>query len=375
MPKPRGIYIHWPFCLAKCAYCDFVSHPPVSEDEPGRYLDALLAEIDLRAAGRADTVYFGGGTPSLCAPQHIKQILDRLRSRVELSPDAEITLEANPATADREKLAGFRRAGINRLSLGVQSTSDFWLRRLGRIHSASQARALVKAAGHAGFANVSCDLIYGLPEQTLADFQQDLDTLLSWSPEHVSVYALSVEPDTLLARRLAAGEFLEPDDDTAADMYEWARDYLSKHGFLQYELSNFARPGKACRHNLGYWTEGTYLGFGVGAHSYERGLRAWNPADLQAYLDRLARGQNPREGAEKLKKNKKIAEILIMGLRKTNGVRLADFNRRFGAGWAKSFQAAFHSMVQAGLLRQQQKTLQLTPRGMLLANVVFRSLL
>lgn len=371
---PRGVYIHIPYCLSKCAYCDFTSEPLKSRTDLEHYLAALEAEIRLRASGRAETVYFGGGTPSLCAPGQIRRLLAVLAERLELAPGAEITLEANPATADRDSLAGFRRAGVNRLSVGVQSASDACLAQLGRAHSAAQAERLVREARAAGFENLSCDVIYGLPGQTVPQFRQDLESVTAWKPDHISLYALTLETGTPLAARVAAGQEPLPDEDAAADMYEWSREYLLKNGFLQYELSNFSKPGKACRHNLLYWTDGEYLGLGTAAHSYENGVRSWNGSNLREYLQILEQGENPEKGREKLKLTKKIAEELIMGLRLTEGVSKAKFTSRYGHRWQLAFQEAIQNMVQSGLLQEEEQNLHLTPRGMLLSNVVFRAL-
>jgi len=340
-----------------------------------RYLEVLKAEIRLRAAGRAETVYIGGGTPSLCTPGQIRNLLAELSQRMVIASEAEITLEVNPATADRDKLKDFRDGGINRLSVGVQSTSDFWLCCLERPHTAAQTEALIRDARDAGFRNLSCDLMYGLPGQTEDDFRDDLNTLLAWQPDHLSLYSLSVEAGTRLAARISGRELPEPDEDAAADMYIWAQELLGKKGFFQYELSNFAQRGHMCRHNLGYWTQRSYWGFGLAAHSYRNGIRSWNFGDADSYFQALTQDKIPREGEEKLKDFKKIAEQLIVGLRLTSGVRKRQLARRFGPDWAKPFEPAFQALIQDGLLQEQSETLQLTPRGMLLANVVFRALI
>ncbi len=374
MPPPLGLYFHLPYCLAKCSYCDFASRPLRDPAEWPRLISALRREVRRRARGRAATVYLGGGTPSLCPPELVAGLLDEVRTRVRLVPRAEITLEANPATADADRLRAFRSAGVNRLSIGVQSGDDEALRMLGRVHTAAQARELVASARSAGFPNVSCDLIYGLPGQTLERFQADLERVLSWEPDHLSLYALSLEPGTRLAERVAAGELPEPEEDAAADMYEWTRERLERSGYLQYELSNFSRKGLACRHNLNYWNNGDYLGFGPSAHSHIHGGRSWNLADPDAYLKAVEHGRSPREGSEKLKKKRRIAEEVMVGLRLTAGVPTRRLTARYGPGWREPLRPALESMSRAGLL-DLGATLRLTPKGMLLSNVVFRELL
>jgi oxygen-independent coproporphyrinogen-3 oxidase len=371
----KGIYLHIPFCLAKCAYCDFASQPLADPARLPTYLQALSAELEARVSGPVDTVYFGGGTPSLCAPGQIAGLLRTLAGRAQMALDAEVTLEANPATADLARWSGFRAAGVNRISLGVQSTQDPFLRLLGRKHTAQQAEEQMRLAKKAGFSNLSCDLIFGLPGQTLAQFQADLQTLLSWEPAHVSLYGLTLEPGTLLAHRVQQGELPAPDEDAAADMYESAREILPASGWLQYELSNFALPGRECRHNLKYWTDQEYLGLGASAHSYIRGVRSWNPTEPEAYVQARRQASFAPESSEKLKERRKIAEDMIIGLRLTAGIEKERLRRCHGDGWKELFISPIRDMLQAGLLAETTDRLFLTARGMLLSNVVFRAML
>ncbi len=374
MSQPRALYLHIPFCLSKCAYCDFASRPVTGRAEMARYVRALRSEIRRRACGRVSSLYFGGGTPSLLEPGQVQRLLADIGARAEIHADAEISLEANPATAGRAKLAGFLRAGVNRLSVGVQSTADQNLVRLGRRHDSEAAAGFVREARRAGWKNLSCDLIYGLPGQTLREFQTDLARLLSWEPDHVSLYALGLEPGTPLAERVAAADLPRPDDDLAADMYSWGRDRLAAGGYAQYELSNFARPGKACRHNLHYWRGGEYLGLGAAAHSYYRGVRSWNDADPDAYRISLEKGFLPVAGRESLDPRSRLGEALIVGLRLTAGVRRLPLEANFGREALASLEPAFRRFQQEGLLEKDRDAIRLTPRGMLLANVVFRAL-
>jgi oxygen-independent coproporphyrinogen III oxidase len=374
-PSGYGVYVHIPWCLGKCAYCDFPSRPLPGPEVWAPYLEALTREIRLRARGTADTVYVGGGTPSLCPVPELAKLMRVLAEHLPFAPNAEVTLEANPATVDPAALAELRALGFNRLSVGVQSTSEAWLRLLERRHTSSQARATLESARCAGFDNLSADLIYGLPGQTLPDFQNDLKTLAEWGPDHLSLYALSVEPGTRLEAALNEGRLVWPDEDQAADMYAWAREFLSSRGFLQYELSNFALPGRECRHNLRYWHDQDYFGFGAAAHSYLQGVRSWNESDPSAYQRALLEKNSALAGQETLTGNHRVAETLILGLRLTQGLQSPSLRARFGESWAENFQLRFAELSRQGLLRMEKENICLTPKGMLLSNVVFREIL
>lgn len=371
----RGVYVHFPWCLGKCAYCDFPSRPLPSPAAWAPYLEAVIREIRLRGQGGAETVYLGGGTPSLCPLPELERLMQALADCLPFAPAAEVTLEANPATLDRDGLADMRALGFNRLSVGVQSTSDPWLRLLERRHSAGQARATLEYARQAGFDNLSADLIYGLPGQTLAEFQKDLRTLADWGPEHLSLYALSVEPGTRLEAAVRAGRLPAPEEDLAADMYAWAREFLANRGFQQYELSNFSLPGRACRHNLKYWNDQEYFGFGAAAHSYLQGVRSWNEPDPAAYQQALQETRSAQAGQEALIGSRRVSETLILGLRLTGGVHNNSLRSRFGESWDQEFQPRFAKLAQQGLLQVEPDTIRLTPKGMLLSNVVFREIL
>lgn len=274
-----AIYIHIPFCRRRCAYCDFASTAGLEALIPA-YVDALAREIAAQDRATVPTIYLGGGTPSLLTPAQVQAILDACRAAFDVDPAAEITMEANPGTVDAAYLPALRAAGVNRLSLGVQSFADGELALLGRIHTAAQAVAAYDNARAAGFANVSLDLVYGLPGQTLADWSRSLDRAVALCPDHLSLYALEVHGDTPLGRRIAAGDLPAPDDDLAADMYELAEDRLAVAGFMHYELSNWATGNDAaCRHNLTYWRNEPYRGLGAAAHSWIDGERRWNVVD------------------------------------------------------------------------------------------------
>jgi len=372
---PRGVYIHIPFCLSKCPYCDFASRPGKFPGELEQYLSALQGEISQRAEGRATTVYFGGGTPSLCSAAQIKTLLDALSHNLHISPQAEITLEMNPATMALSSLAAFRQAGINRLSIGVQSTSQRSLRLLGRSHTALQVRTTIQKARQANFTNVSCDLIHGLPAQSLEEFQEDLNTLLSFAPDQISLYALQLEPWTPMAKQIQNKTMPQPDDDLAAEMYAWARTVFLRQGFIQHEISSFSRPGKTCRHNLIYWKGDPYIGLGAAAHSYEQGVRTWNCSDIAEYIQKISEGGQAQEGREALEGRARKAERLIIGLRLTSGVNKRKMRQNFGKDWKKEFVKAIYDMKQTGLLVENSEFIRLTPRGMLLADVVCRAII
>lgn len=289
---PLGLYIHIPFCAQKCAYCDFYSLPGAEGkmDEYVRAVSAHLAEVAPRAAQHSvDTIYFGGGTPSYLGPKRLKALLSSVQKHYALSADAEITLEANPDSAgDWRVLRALRRAGFNRISLGMQSAIDEELRAVGRIHTFEQVRAAVAAARKAKLKNVSLDLIYGLPGQTMESFSSSLRAAVALEPEHISCYGLKLEEGTPLYA--ARDTFSAADDDLQADMYLFAVSFLQEAGFVQYEISNFARPGFESRHNLKYWTLSEYAGFGPGAHSDFGGVRYSFDRDLDAYINGALRG-------------------------------------------------------------------------------------
>jgi len=326
---PLGLYLHFPFCLRKCPYCDFASEPL---DQAGglpiarRYLDALAIETDLRAASdefsgaTVSTVYLGGGTPTLLPAEWLADIVARLRMRFAFVPEPEMTVEANPGAVDEEKIATLLAAGVNRLSLGVQSFSDEVLRTLGRVHTAAEAGAAIDAARAAGCANLNLDLIYGVPNQSLGDWRETLQRALEAQPEHIATYALSVEPGTPIAADIDAGRLPSPDDDLCADMYAAAADLLRAAGYEHYEISNFARPNRACQHNRRYWANAEYLGLGASAHSHRGGLRWNNLAPCAVYTEWLERGRLPVARAEALSQRQRVGETLMLGLRRAEGV-------------------------------------------------------
>ena len=365
--KPLGLYLHIPFCRSKCIYCDFYSLAH-AEDRMDRYTAALcrqLAEIaQWTTAHTVDSVYLGGGTPSYLGEKRLRQILKTVGRHYHLSREAEITLEANPDSAGGWRvLRALRRAGVNRLSLGVQSADDSELRVLGRPHTFAQAEEAVTAARRAGIKNVSLDLIYGLPGQTLESWRGTLERAAALAPEHLSCYGLKLEEGTPLWRR--RNQLTLPDGDSQADMYLWTVERLAQLGYGQYEISNFARPGYPSRHNLKYWTLGEYAGFGPGAHSDVGGVRWALPRDLEAFC----RGEALPAEREVIGPWERVREYLLLGLRTAAGVSREEFSRRGGASFAP-VEAVLERCRSAGYARRTRDGWRLTPEGFLVSNQI-----
>ena len=380
-----GLYLHVPYCLHRCPYCDFNTYAVRTwpEDE---YAAAMRSELDGWVAGDlfrgrcAQTIFFGGGTPSLFKPSTIGGLIDHAAARLGIAPDAEITLEANPGTVDREALAGFRSAGVNRLSFGVQSFDDALLERLGRRHSADEARRAVEAAREAGFDNVSLDLIYAIPGQDLAACERDVAAAIEVAPEHVSAYGLTYEKGTPMERDLAAGRLVPVDEEVELAMYAAVRGRLRDAGYAHYEVSNYARPGLPARHNRAYWCGTSYLGLGAGAHSFashELGGSGWgarwsNVRDPNAYATAAKSGAGAVADREELSRSQAMGEACWLGLRQLEGLDVATFADRFGERLEDSFPQAA-TLVEDGLLVWRGERLALTERGLELADTVFAS--
>ena len=365
-----GLYVHIPFCSAICNYCNFnrgLYEPALK----ARYVDALLLEIQGSAGGgAADTIYFGGGTPSLLEPLEIGRIIAACRDAFEVAPDAEVTLEANPETVSAERLAGFRAAGVNRLSFGVQSFRDEELARLSRLHSASRASEAFAAARRAGFDNVSLDLMMWLPQQSIAQWLESVDALIGLGPEHASLYLLELYPNAPLRDTMARARWsLAPDDD-AADMYLAAMDRLEAAGYGQYEISNVARPGRQSRHNLKYWTDGEWLAFGCGAHSTRDGVRWKNISATVEYISTVNAGGQLIVERRVLSPQERLEETLFTGLRLSRGVDLRQIRQRFGVDVWGEHRDALEPFVREGLLIYDGAVLRLTRAGMLLAHEI-----
>lgn len=383
MDDTTALYIHIPFCVRKCLYCAFTS----TDETPlaaGEYVALLFREMELRAAAlaaplRATTLYIGGGTPSLLDPALVGNIIDGAARLFRLDPSAEITLEANPGTVTTDSLAGYRTAGVNRLSLGVQSFDDRMLARLGRVHTAREAREAFDAARRAGFGNIGIDLIHGLPGQDRSHWRDQLGGAAELHPDHISAYGLTVEEGTPFARLEEEGALTLPDEEDAAAMFEETEELLAMAGYGQYEIANFALPGRRSRHNQVYWMRGNYLGFGAGAHSFLRepfpGLRWRNPDDLGTYGCSLAKGVLPEIDRTPLVEEDAMAEWLFLGLRMLDGVEEALFRAEFGMPLTEVHGTAIEGLCSAGLLIRAGGRLQLTRRGVILSNRVFAAFL
>jgi len=368
--QPAGIYIHVPFCVTRCRYCDFYSQTDLSLR--GAFVDALVREIELGPdPGPADSLYFGGGTPSLLEPTQIARIIRSIRTRFTLSPDAEITLEANPGTVDERRLPDFRVAGVNRLNLGIQSFDDDNLAFLGRIHTAAEASRAVEAARAAGFNNLGLDLIYGLPGQTATDLQKDLGKATAFNPEHLSCYLLTYEKGTLLDKQREQGAVAPLAENTTADLFLVNRDFLDRLGYGQYEISNFTRSDQyRSRHNCKYWTFAPYIGLGPAAHSFLAPVRYWNHRDLGVYLAELEKGRLPIKAKETLTVNQQMIEAVYLGLRQNRGIPIADFNQRFSADFRTLFEPVLSDPLLDKLLELDADFCRLTPQGMLVMDTI-----
>src|SRR3989442_5607121 len=365
-----GVYIHVPFCSAICNYCNF-NRGLFDAALKARYVDALREEIR-RVTGRAaaDTIFFGGGTPSLLEPADVRAIIEECRGAFELDPLSEITLEANPETVTAERLEGFRAAGVNRLSYGVQSFRDDELARLSRLHSATPARDAFALARAAGFDNISLDLMMWLPQQSVADWLGSVDALIALGPDHASLYLLEIYPNAPLRDEMARGRWSVAPDEDAAEMYLEAMARLDAAGYEQYEISNVARPGRESRHNMKYWTDQEWLGFGCGAHSTRGGVRWKNVSSTAGYIDAITGGGHVITEVRRLSPEERLEEALFTELRLVAGIDVERIRRRYGVDvWAR-FGTDLQVFLEQGLVVYDGARVRLTRRGMLLANEI-----
>jgi len=365
-----GLYVHIPFCSAICNYCNF-NRGLFDAALKDQYVQALLEEIASQGDGSgADTIYFGGGTPSLLEPSEIAAIVQACRAGFAVSAGAEITMEANPETVTPGRLAGFRDAGVNRLSYGVQSFRDEELQRLTRLHSASRAADAFQMARAAGFDNISLDLMMWLPQQTIAQWLESVDALIALGPDHASLYILELYPNAPLRDAMARSKWsLAPDDD-AADMYLEAMARLDAAGYDQYEISNVARPGRESRHNLKYWTDGEWLGFGCGAHSTRRAVRWKNLSSTTEYISVVASGGHPGVEKRELSRREALEEALFTGLRLARGIDVETVSARYEVDVWGTYGAELERFREAGVLIYDGRLLRLSRAGMLLANEI-----
>lgn len=382
----HAVYIHVPFCTTKCTYCAFNTYTNL-ENLVQPYTDAVANELVSVALSQPNTpvhtIFFGGGTPSLLTPAQFDQILNTIRQHYVLDADAEISLEANPNDITRPYLEALRATGLNRISIGMQSAIESELQMFARRHDNDAVVRAVSAARQAEFTNINLDLIYGIPHQTLTNWEQTLAQAVALQPDHLSLYALGLEEGTPMAAWVDRGRLPEPDDDLAADMYELATEVLARAGYVQYEISNWSRPGYECRHNLQYWTNDPYIGVGPGAHGFAGGVRysvLLSPQRyIKALMDQPLRQDFPRtaatDEANVLDRDAEIAETLIMSLRLTQwGVPRAVFAERFGIDLVDLHRDVIDKYVRQGLLEVDELRVRITERGRLLSNMIFREL-
>lgn len=360
-----GIYIHIPFCIRKCPYCDFYSITDLSVIP--RFVRAVVREIEMTAVRpvMADTIFFGGGTPSLLNAGQIAGILEAVHRCFNISDDTEITMEVNPGALDAGGLRDLHEAGINRLNIGIQSFCDPALDFLGRIHTAADGMRAFAAARDAGFDNIGLDLMFGLPGRTPDQWQRDLETAVHLSPEHLSCYQLTYETGTRMAADLEANRFRPLPEENAGKMFEQTGRFLASAGYERYEISNFAAsPSRRSRHNLKYWTFAPYLGFGPSAHSFSGCRRFWNVRDVADYLSRIDAGESPMEADETLDRNRQMTEAVYLGLRLADGISIAGFENRFQVGFASLFGGIVTFFESRDFLKADSGRCRLTPKGM-----------
>ncbi|MBZ0157165.1 MAG: radical SAM family heme chaperone HemW [Alphaproteobacteria bacterium] len=368
----ESLYIHIPFCVRKCIYCDFYSLP-LSVPDTGTYVEALCAEMALRrgAARNLRTVFIGGGTPTLLSATEAARLLDTAAALFSLRSDAEITIEANPGTITMKKASDLRAAGVNRMSIGVQSLIDEELSLLGRAHSARDALAAMEAVRKAGFENLSLDLMYGLPGQKMASWEYSLENSIGLTPEHFSTYELTPEEGTPLARLLEEGRLALPPEETVTDMYYRGIDLLAENGYMHYEISNFAKPGRSCAHNLTYWRREEYLGIGAAAHSFLHEKRTANFRDLRRYIDTVARGVLPVEEESGTSSIEAQKEMLFLGLRTSEGIDMERSPLREPLEKSKTVEEC----IRLGLLEREGPRLRLGRRGLVLSSEILVKIL
>ena len=371
--SPMEIYIHIPFCIRKCDYCDFLSGPSGPEEQAD-YVQALLREIQAVEEGEGrsvSSIFIGGGTPSVLDERLLGDILREIRNRFKMEEDAEITIEVNPGTANIGKLQAYREMGINRLSIGLQSPQDRELKILGRIHNYEQFLETYQEARAVGFDNINIDLMSAIPDQTYEGWVKNLRTVAELEPEHISAYSLIVEEGTPFAAR----KLNLPDEDTEYNMYEATAQILKEYGFEQYEISNYARKGRECRHNVGYWTRQDYLGFGLGASSLYGKERFANTADMKKYLENSKNQEKIREKEPSLTREDEMAEFMFLGLRMTKGISKADFQRCFGCTIESVYGDVLEKYESMEMLLEKDGKIFLSREGIHVSNSIMAEFL
>ncbi len=371
--KPIGLYLHIPYCLHKCGYCDFNSHN-INEAEMESYVQALLLEMKYAAKGskerRVDTIFFGGGTPTTLPFSDLARILKACRQQFQVDPQAEITCEANPATIPQTDLAQLREVGFNRLSIGVQSFDPDELKRLERVHSVDEVFLTVDRARKVGFDNLSLDLMFGLPRQSIERWRDNLNQALGLEPDHLSAYNLTIEPGTVFHKQQAQGQLKMPPDDFQRELFEITIDTLTSAGYEHYEISNYAKPEKQCRHNLIYWTNGEYLGLGAGASSALKGKRFKNVNLPARYITQINESETAVESRETLDRRQRMGEAVMLGLRLRKGLNLETFEQQFSTSFHAAFGNTIEKLAEAGLIKINEDNVALTDEGLFVADSV-----
>ena len=369
--KELGIYVHIPFCKSKCIYCDFISFQG-KEEMIAKYIDTLLEEISTCDLNKEEylvkTIYFGGGTPSFIDSKNIESILNILKEKFNLSSDVEITIEVNPGTVTKEKLTEYFRCGINRLSIGLQSTNDNLLKLIGRIHTYQEFLDTYNFAREVGFKNINVDLILGLPTETLQDIEEDLNKIVSLNPEHISCYSLIVEEGTKLEEKIKNRELMLLPEELERKMYWKIKNTLEEKGYIHYEISNFARLGYESKHNLACWNQEEYIGFGLAAHSYINNKRYSNTEDLDKYIEQKGLNKNVNEIQDK---EAKMKEFMLLGLRKISGVKISEFKNRFVENPIYKYRDILSKLVEEELIEIGLDDIKLTNKGIDFANIVW----
>lgn len=371
-----SLYVHVPFCVVKCGYCDFNSYAIEDGEVHDRFLDALRAELELRrVTGRPVSLFVGGGTPTHLSPSRFERLWKILHERVDLDPNVEVTVECNPESLSAEKARIARAGGANRASVGAQSFHEKFLRRLDRAHDAISIRRGVEALRSAGFENVSIDLIHSLPEQTIEEWMEDLDCAIELQPDHISCYSLTLEKGTRFYKDWERGDLQAVDEDVDREMFLRTRDRLGEAGYSAYEISNFAGRGGACRHNDHYWRQGDYVGVGPGASSHQRGWRSTNLKPIDSWAHSIERGLPPTGEAEILTTSRRLGEAMWLGLRRRDGVDLAELSSRLGVDAQAALGEAIGKLCQGGWVERAESAVRLTERGVVVADAIGSSFL
>ncbi len=370
--KELGIYVHIPFCKQKCSYCDFISYCD-KNDLIEKYIKALKQEIKNSSVNEYEisTIYIGGGTPSYIESKYISEILKTIKQKYNISRNVEITIEVNPGTATKEKLRDYVEAGINRISIGLQSCNNNLLKMIGRIHTYEEFLSTYKLAREVGFKNINVDLMIGLPNQTLDDVKKSLEEISKLNPEHISVYSLIVEEGTPIEKKIANGQLKLPNEELEREEYWEVKKFLESLGYKHYEISNFAKTGYESKHNLNCWEQKEYLGFGAAAHSYMKKTRYSNTENIEKYINQEMQSEQLHIVHEVQKEEEQKKEYMLLGLRKIDGVQISSFKNKFGCNPIMEFKNELKKLTQEGLIKIDLDQIKLTEKGIDLANIVW----